>query len=246
MPTPRFRPAAAPGGRHSALLFCLQKATAGFFPRICRVKSEMAPTRLSRLLPLALAALCIGAAARSHGQSRSVEPGSLSGKLTDLHSAPLGGVSVVLRNVVTGLQMRTTTASNGAYRFSSLDAGEYTMDAESAQLGSGHLEGLVVAAGHEARVQTAMRLELRSAALVAGSAVPRASMASVRSVRVAEPAMFSAPQAENPPATLQLERPPTESLRLRPMQSAAPIRVSASPPAQLASIEIAGDRKSVV
>jgi len=84
---------------------------------------------------------------------------SLSGKLTDLDSSPLGGVWVVLRNVATGAEARTTTAANGAYRFNSIDAGEYTLEAESPSLGCGHLEGLFVAPGHEARMQAAIKLE---------------------------------------------------------------------------------------
>lgn len=85
--------------------------------------------------------------------------GALAGKLTDLHSAPLAGVTVVVRNAATGAEARTTTAKNGLYRFDRLDAGEYTIEAESAQLGRSELDGIVVDAGHEARVQAAMEFE---------------------------------------------------------------------------------------
>ncbi len=92
--------------------------------------------------------------------SQSVSSGSLAGKLTDLHSKPLAGVTVVLRNQATGAETaRTITAKNGVYRFSGLPPGEYTLDAESPQLGRGRLEGIVVDAGHEARGQTAMAFE---------------------------------------------------------------------------------------
>ncbi|MGA3069659.1 MAG: carboxypeptidase-like regulatory domain-containing protein [Terracidiphilus sp.] len=89
--------------------------------------------------------------------------GVIAGKLTDLHSAPLDGVTVVVRNEATGAEARTTTARNGSYRFTGLDAGEYTLEAESAQLGRGRLEGIFVAAGHEARVQTAIQFEIPTA-----------------------------------------------------------------------------------
>jgi hypothetical protein len=86
--------------------------------------------------------------------------GSLAGKLTDLHSKPLEGVTVVLRNQATGAQAaRATTAKDGAYLFIGLAPGEYTLDADSARLGCGRLEGIVVNAGYEARVQTAMEFE---------------------------------------------------------------------------------------
>jgi hypothetical protein len=82
--------------------------------------------------------------------------GSLAGKLTDLHSNPLAGVTVILRNQATGAEARTTTIKNGAYRFSGLEPGEYAVEAESPDLGRGQVEEIVVAGGHEARVQTAM------------------------------------------------------------------------------------------
>ncbi|MGA9669409.1 MAG: carboxypeptidase-like regulatory domain-containing protein [Terracidiphilus sp.] len=85
--------------------------------------------------------------------------GSIAGRLTDLYSAPLGGATVVVRNEATGAERRTTTARNGSYRFAGLEAGEYSLEAESERLGSGHLDGIVVAAGHEARVQTAIDLQ---------------------------------------------------------------------------------------
>ena len=42
--------------------------------------------------------------------------GSLTGKLTDLHSSPLAGATVVLRNQSTGAETRTITAKDGVYR----------------------------------------------------------------------------------------------------------------------------------
>ncbi len=96
-------------------------------------------------------------------QISSVPSGSLAGRLTDLHSAPLAGVSVVLRNQATGVEVRTTTAKNGAFRIASLDAGEYTLEADAAQLGRGQLEGILITGGNEARVQAAMRFEARRA-----------------------------------------------------------------------------------
>jgi hypothetical protein len=82
--------------------------------------------------------------------------GAISGKLTDLHSAPLDGATVVVRNTATGAEVRVTTARNGSYRLGGLEAGEYTLEAESAQAGRGRLEGILVVGGREARVQTAL------------------------------------------------------------------------------------------
>jgi hypothetical protein len=110
---------------------------------------------------LLLGAGRIGLAQSAPGASVQSEPaslqrGSLAGKLTDLHSKPLEGVALVARNQANGAEERTVTAKNGAYRFSALAPGEYTLEAESPQLGRGRVEQIFVAAGYESRVQAAM------------------------------------------------------------------------------------------
>ena len=132
---------------------------------------------------LAIAVLLLGAARVSSAQSiQKGSVGILTGKLTDLHSNPLPGVAVILRNQATGAEVSTTTANNGVYRFRELKPGEYSLEARSPQLGHGRLNEIVVSAGHEARVQAAMEFELphpRSPILAAshqtGSGTPRVS-----------------------------------------------------------------------
>jgi hypothetical protein len=115
------------------------------------------------IVPSLAVALFFAACTSFFAQNAPVEPGvgkgSLAGRITDLNSSPLAGVQVVLHNVATGAETRTTTTRNGSYRFAGLDAGEYTLAAESAQLGRGQLEGVMISAGHEARVQAAIDLE---------------------------------------------------------------------------------------
>ena len=118
----------------------------------------MTETRQSWTSPLALAVLMWGAGTVVLAQSP--ESGSLAGKLTDLHSKALEGVALVVRNEETGAEFRATTAKNGAYRFSQLDPGEYTLEGLSPELGRGRVEHILVSADHEARVQTAMEFEL--------------------------------------------------------------------------------------
>ena len=113
---------------------------------------------------LAFAVLLMGAGTAGFTQSPATLPaedtttGSLTGKLTDLYSRPLEGVPVVVRNQATGAETRTITTKNGFYRFSRLEPGEYTVTAESPQLGRGQLQDIAVAGGYEAWVQTAMEL----------------------------------------------------------------------------------------
>jgi hypothetical protein len=116
---------------------------------------------------LAVAALLLGAtvALAQSPESGLAEyqagslAGSLSGRLTDLHSKPVKVATVTVRNEATGAEARTTTQKNGTYRFSGLEPGDYTLRAESPQLGRGQVEGIVVLAGHEARVQAALNLQ---------------------------------------------------------------------------------------
>ena len=106
---------------------------------------------------LALALLLMGAGIVVLAQS--AETASLSGRLTDLYSKPLEGVAVLLRNQATGAEARATTTRKGVYQFSGLEPGEYTLEAESPRLGHGQVKDIVVSAGYEARVQTAMEFE---------------------------------------------------------------------------------------
>ncbi len=120
----------------------------------------------------AVGALSLGACGVMRAQTVAADPaplqgiqiqtprsGSLAGRLTDLHSAPLAGVAVMLHNQATGAEVRAVTGKNGGFRFAELEAGEYTLEADEPQLGHGRLEGILVTGGMEARVQAAMQFE---------------------------------------------------------------------------------------
>jgi hypothetical protein len=116
--------------------------------------------------------LMMGAAPALLAQSaESGASGSIAGKLTDLRSAPVGGAVVVARNEATGAEARTTTKKNGTYGFTGLEAGVYTVEAVSEQLGRGRLEGILVATGHESRVRTAMEFEPLLAAPIQAASI---------------------------------------------------------------------------
>jgi hypothetical protein len=107
----------------------------------------------------AFTGLVLLAAAGAAVLAQSPTRGSLSGKLTDLHSKPLDGATLVLRNAATGSEARTTSAKNGSYRFMGLEPGEYSLEAANPELGRGQLRGIFISAGHEARIQAAVELE---------------------------------------------------------------------------------------
>jgi len=145
----------------------------------------------NRIHWLLLAALCLGAHTPAPAQSdpaqsnpaqsppqhfveiQSPQSGSLAGRLTDLHSAPLAGVTLVLRNQATGAEIRTNTSKNGVFRFPSLDAASYTLDADAAKLGHGRLEGIVVTGGSESRLQAAMSFDPVPRPLLQASSPPQ-------------------------------------------------------------------------
>ena len=219
----------------------------------------MAETRRNWIRWFAVGALCLSVRAAAFAQSSpagpgsprsvqisSVPSGSLAGRLTDLHSAPLAGVSVVLRNQATGTEVRTTTAKNGAFRFASLDAGEYTLEADAAQLGRGQLEGILITGGNEARVQAAMRFEPAAPELLeaaaptriavpsaagtpmplAASALPAAPAAAPKSV-VASAAPLSAPSRT--PSTAQSTAAGTQLSAANPAVAAGTALIAARP-----------------
>src|SRR5579863_8928078 len=90
-------------------------------------------------------------------QPRPPSNGALAGRLTDIHSAPLENMTITLRNAVTGAEVRTTTEHGGKYHFTGLAQGEYVLTAKGAG-GTGRVDGIFIAAGHEQRVQAAMDL----------------------------------------------------------------------------------------
>ena len=82
--------------------------------------------------------------------------GSLTGRLTDLHSHPVAGAVLIAHNEITGEESKIVTDKSGFFNFGSLFEGTYTLLAESPQLGQGRLEGIVVTAGRDQRLLTAM------------------------------------------------------------------------------------------
>ncbi len=109
-----------------------------------------------------IASLIALAAVSAMAQTQS---GAVAGKLTDIHSRPLEGVAVSLRHTATGASVHAITGRGGTYRFTGLPSGEYTLEAVSTSLGRGEAGGVYVAAGFEAKVQTAVALTLEPKAL---------------------------------------------------------------------------------
>ncbi len=169
--------------------------------------------RAANVIALAGAMLCGYAGPSTWAQLAPPPSGSLSGRLTDLRSAPLAGVAVVLRNQSTGAEWRATTAKNGVYRFASLVPGTYSLRAESARLGSGELNDIDIAAGHEARVQAAMNIEPALAVELARAAPPALA---APSTPVERPALAASPTPTAIPVSAALPEPAVPHLPIQP------------------------------
>jgi hypothetical protein len=159
-------------------------------------------------------------------QVQAPQSGSLAGRITDLHSSPLAGVSIVLRNQSTGVEVRTTTARNGAFRFASIEAGEYSLDADATQLGHGRLEGILVTGGVESRVQAALNFEPVAPVLLEATAPIQTADPSIAAAP--NPSAFSVPPALPHEPQAATVAAPTSPTSLRPALSTSPPRLVAS------------------
>lgn len=163
--------------------------------------------------------------------------GSIAGTLTDLGSRPLAGATIVARNETTGAEARTTTAKNGRYRLTGLEAGQYTLEAESAQVGRGRLQGIYVAGGgYEARVQAAMAFE-RAPASSPGKAE------AVKRMPATPPGSTETPQQQRDTlaaVATDLPAEPARELELTPrsLSPQVPVMTARLPPESLGSIAL--------
>lgn len=107
-----------------------------------------------------MAALLICAAVVEIAPAQERANGALSGKITDWYAVPLEGATVVVRNQATGEEARTTSGKKGSYRFVGLGPGEYSLEAMTPRMGRAQVDGILVSAGHEARVLVALMMTL--------------------------------------------------------------------------------------
>ncbi len=163
---------------------------------------------------------------------QSTSGGALTGKLTDIHSAPLDNMTVTLRNAVTGADVQTTTTSRGGqYRFAGLTQGEYVLTATGPR-GSGVVDGIFVAAEHEEHIQIAIELQ----PLRAESPPPTGKILA---------ASLTPPPPQPPPVAFPHPvYPPAPTLSLSVSESSAPqptLPVSVTPVAKILPAEAASD-----
>jgi hypothetical protein len=177
---------------------------------------------------LAISRLLVVAVALSPCCAVAQEPtGSLTGRLTDTHSAPLENVNITLRNVITGSATRATTSRGGKYNFTNVPQGEYTL-AATGPLGTGQVGGIVVAPGHESRVQTAIEFVVPGIATAGTSIAPKAIQPKESALELSRRELLTRLATEylpNPPSEIANTSFPTEALLFLPV-----IRPRENPP----------------
>lgn len=172
----------------------------------CRGK-HAASCAAAALLTLMLAA---GAAMAQPG-----EPGSLEGRLTDLHSRPLDAATVTLRNTETGAAVQTVSTKDGSYRFQQLAPGSYSLEVENSRREAGQIEGISIVAGYVVHVQTAVEL------------TPQPELAASKPASIRPAAQLQPPDSRTSEAATHLELHPVHLLPLAGTEIAA---ASASAP----------------
>src|ERR1700733_6439659 len=93
-----------------------------------RLRGDMT---VKRMITGLLAVLVIAAVMAPSLMAQSLVSGDLTGTVTDPSGAVVPGATVTLKSDSTGATHTTTTNSSGAYRFSLLQPGSYTVTANA-------------------------------------------------------------------------------------------------------------------
>jgi hypothetical protein len=109
------------------------------------------------LATLAVVAFMVGMPADVRAQS--IVAGSVEGAVTDDVGVPLRGVRVMLTEARSGLSRTVTSGGDGAFSFSFVVSGEYTLRAESLGQRPLLLRGLLVGPGETVRTQFQLQAE---------------------------------------------------------------------------------------
>ena len=112
----------------------------------------MNTSKLSKLALLAVLALPL---LRAYAQ---LPTATILGTVRDSSGAVVPGASLTVRNTETGLSRTSTSAADGAYRFSALPVGSYEVRIESAGFQTEVRSGLTLTVGQEAVVNATLQV----------------------------------------------------------------------------------------
>jgi hypothetical protein len=100
--------------------------------------------------------------------------GTILGTVTDATGAAIGGATVVVKNVDTGLTRTVTTSTDGSYSVPELPIGNYTVTVENAGFKTAVVSGLRVEVSSERRADVALQTgEVAQRIEVTGDSLPQ-------------------------------------------------------------------------
>ncbi len=110
----------------------------------------------SQLQRIALCLVCLGFfTALAAAQFESAE---VLGSISDPSGGPVAGAAVSLKNLGTGIEVKTTTDANGSYTFFDVKVGRYTVTVEHAGFSKAEATDFAVNVGTRQRVDLALKL----------------------------------------------------------------------------------------
>jgi len=110
---------------------------------------------MRRLTSVMLTVLLLATFVPVFGQSTR---GSLSGAVTDPKEAAIVGATVVLKNVATGVELKTTTNAQGVFQFNSLASGKYSATVEAPGFKRTALSEIDIEVGQQAKVDISLEV----------------------------------------------------------------------------------------
>jgi hypothetical protein len=119
---------------------------------------------------VALAAVCLLIAFSAPSAGQSITSGDVTGIVTDPSSATIPNASVTLTNAGTNISQRTTTSTNGNYRFAFVAPGTYRIDVTAAGFQTSERKGVAVTGGQPTAVNLQLQLEQATQTIEVSSA----------------------------------------------------------------------------
>ena len=127
---------------------------------------------LKRLGVMMFACLCLMVATSRQAMAQ-VDEGSISGTVQDSSGAVVPGADVTLTNTDQGLTLETKTSSTGAYTFSPVRIGHYTISATAAGFSKTTQENLTVAVSQNVQVNLGLKTGAASETVTVTEAPPQ-------------------------------------------------------------------------
>src|SRR5690242_6535686 len=136
--------------------------------------------RLHCQIPVLVLLLALGSAVGARGQTVSTTTGAINGKVTDASGSVLPGVTVTISSPSMQGTRTDVTKEDGAYRFSAIPPGDYTVRYELSGFETQIREGLRVGLGFTATVNVELRVARLSESVTVSGQSPVVDIATTK------------------------------------------------------------------